>query len=85
MSRSSWKGPYLDKRFFKTKKLHKVWSRQSVIPSSLRGKKIFVYNGKAFKRIFITKNKIGFKFGEFCKTRLFNKKKVKKKIHGSKK
>ena len=64
MSRVKWKGPFLDKVFFKksninTKKLKKVWSRKSTISSNFIGKSVLVYSGKIFRKIFIfNKNKI---------------------------
>lgn len=71
MTRSRWKGPFLGSsvlRIFSLKKT-KIWSRNSVIPHYLIGETIFVYNGKEFKRVLITREKIGFKFGEFSLTR----------------
>lgn len=72
MSRSKWKGPFLDKIFLKTlvlkKPWFKVWSRRSVLTSNLIGKKVFIHNGQIFKSIIITREKVGFKFGEFSLT-----------------
>lgn len=83
MSRSIWKGPFLDKFLLKhrVKKLPKIiWSRRSVIPFIYLNKQVSIYNGKIFKRIFITREKIGFKFGMFVFTRKYSKsKKLKKK------
>jgi ribosomal protein S19 len=50
-------------------KYPKIWSRSSVIPETLLGEITLVHNGKEFKRITITRDKIGFKFGEFSFTR----------------
>jgi ribosomal protein S19 len=69
MTRSIWKNLFVDKCLLKEKKKNKVWSRRSSIPESLIGQKIFVYNGKEFKKIWITREKVGFKLGEFCFTR----------------
>jgi small subunit ribosomal protein S19 len=73
MSRSKWKGPYIHFKFLKKKilenKLIKVWSRDSVILSTFINYKFLIYNGKIFKNFFITREKIGYKFGEFCTTR----------------
>lgn len=77
MSRSSWKGFYVSKSVLKNKN-KKIWSRNSTIPFSYLNKKIFVYNGKEFKSLFITEEKIGFKFGEFIFTRTKGLKKNKK-------
>ena len=84
MSRTIWKGSFLEKCLLKkktcVKKVVKVWSRRSVIPSFFVGKTISVHNGKIFKKIYITRELVGYKFGEFCPTRLFtSKKKVKLK------
>jgi ribosomal protein S19 len=43
-----------------------------------------VHNGKEFKKIFITREKIGFKFGEFSFTKKYTKK-IKKSINIKKK
>jgi small subunit ribosomal protein S19 len=83
MSRSKWKGAFckLNSLKFKVKKNLKIWSRSSSIPFFLLGKIVFVYNGKDFKKIFITREKIGYKFGEFSFTRKLGlRKKIKKSI-----
>jgi|SaaInl8_135m_RNA_FD_contig_41_1469312_length_467_multi_4_in_0_out_0_2 small subunit ribosomal protein S19 len=75
MGRASWKGSFVEK--FALNKLNvksnsnyfNIWSRRSIIPSNFISKKIFVYTGNRFKPVFITRDKIGFKFGEFCMTR----------------
>ena len=46
-------------------------------------KTVFVHTGQVFKKILITREKVGFKFGEFVFTR--TKPKHKKKVNGSKK
>ena len=72
MSRSKWKGPYIDSNIFKeNKKNRKIWARSSTIPGFLVGENVLVYNGREFKRILITRDKVGFKFGEFSFTRKF--------------
>ena len=82
MSRSKWKGPYIDSCITKQEKVNqKIWSRASTIPFFLIGTIVSVYNGRDFKRIIITRKRIGFKFGEFSLTRKF---KIKKKITKSK-
>jgi ribosomal protein S19 len=75
MGRAIWKGSFVDK--FALNKLNvksssnyfNIWTRRSVISSNFISKKIFVYTGNRFKPVFITREKIGFKFGEFCITR----------------
>lgn len=80
MSRSNWKGPFLASALLKNKS-SKIWSRSSVIPSSLIGETVYIHNGKEFKRVFITREKIGFKFGDFSLSRkiLLKTKSIKKK------
>ena len=80
MSRSSWKGPFIDSFLLKKDltKIKKIWSRRSIITSTIIGKNILIYNGKVFKKIFITREKVGYKFGEFCSTRIYNSKFQKK-------
>eukprot|EP01038_Epipyxis_sp_PR26KG_P013677 gene13677-18353_t len=58
-------GFYLKKK----KRYDKVWTRRSVIPSSLVGKSVSVHYGNGFKKITITREKVGFKFGSFSYTR----------------
>ena len=78
MSRSKWKGNFIDQAVLKTKdnskKQLKLWSRRSVIPSFLIGSTVLIYNGKEFKKVVITREKVGFKFGEFCATRRYKSK-----------
>ena len=86
MSRSIWKGFYITKNLLKknkkTKKnFFKLWSRNSAIPSFLLGKTVLVHNGKQFNKVFITREKIGYKFGDFSLTR----KCFKKTLLGNKK
>jgi small subunit ribosomal protein S19 len=70
MTRSRWKGPFTETCIFKIeKKEKKIWSRCSTIPNFLVGETVSVHNGHEFKRIHITREKVGFKFGEFSFTR----------------
>lgn len=86
MSRSKWKGPYiqedlLKKVFGKKQKEHVITkSRSSVIVPSFVGISFKVYNGKVFYPLKVTDKMIGHKFGEFSPTRKqfsFKKKKQK--------
>ena len=87
MGRAKWKGSFISNRLLY--KLNKntvfIWSRRSVILNNFISKKFFVYTGKIFKPVFITREKVGFKYGEFSMTKKFqflkkvNKKKIKKK------
>ena len=81
MSRVKWKGPFLANFFFKKKikNYKKIWSRTSMIPSFLIGQTVLVYSGQKFRKVYISREKVGFKFGEFCFTRV-----MKKKIHNKK-
>lgn len=71
MTRSKWKSSFLNRSVLKNShsKKTKIWSRSSVIPSFLVGKTVDIHNGKEFKRVFISREKVGFKFGEFSLTR----------------
>jgi len=83
MTRSIWKGPFLDPLFLKPnfinnltgpKLTNKIWSRSSTIPAFLVGQTVLVHNGKEFKTLAVTREKIGFKFGAFVLTRTFTNK-----------
>ena len=75
MSRSKWKGPYLNKNglknLIKFKESHSktMISRNTVILPKFVNKTFEVYNGKKLNEIFITENMIGHKFGEFSPTK----------------
>ncbi len=85
MTRSAWKGTFITKCFFKTKYKKKIWCRNSSIPPKLIGQIVSVHNGQKFKNIFITKEKVGFKFGEFVFTRKYTQKyKLKQKKSATK-
>ena len=60
----------------------KVWSRRSHIPSFLIGKCVFVHTGKDFKKYWVKKEKIQYKFGQFARSKkiaVFKPKAKKKK------
>lgn len=89
MSRSKWKKFFIHPSILKIgkalkdklwMKLPKIWCRSSTIPSILIGKRVLVHDGKEFHRIEITKQKVGYKFGEFSRTRKLPTKKSKVKI-----
>lgn len=79
MSRSSKKGPYLDKKLIeKVKKLKpgektiiKTWSRDCSISPEMVGFTFGVHNGKTHVPVFITEDMVGHKLGEFALTRKF--------------
>ena len=70
MTRSIWKGPFIDNSIrFNTKKEKKVWSRRSVVLPFMVGLKLEIHNGKKFIPVFIKKEMIGHKLGEFSVTK----------------
>ena len=80
MSRSLKKGPYihfkLEKRVMENvesgkKAVIKTWSRASMISPDFVGQTIAVYNGKTFVPVYVNKNMVGHKLGEFSPTRVF--------------
>lgn len=83
MSRSKWKGNFIDKSVLNLEKKSnsyiKIRSRASVIPEFLVGKTVYVYNGKDYKKLQVTRECIGYKFGDFSFTRKFTSKFVNKK------
>lgn len=80
MTRSVWKGPFVDGYLLqKAEKAHasgrhdiiKIWSRRSTILPQFVGLTFGVYNGNKFLPVSVTENMIGHKFGEFALTRTF--------------
>lgn len=69
MSRSKWKGPYLTNSLLKSSLDTCTISRNSIIPASCLGKFINIYTGNEYKKVFISKEKIGLKFGSFAYSR----------------
>ena len=49
----------------------RIYSRQSTILPMFIGTNFEVHNGKAFKKILILDSMVGYKFGNFVKTRFF--------------
>lgn len=84
MKRAIWKGFFTkpENYFNKTsKELQEISRNSSIIPIFIN-KTFKIHNGKTFKEITVTKEMLGHKFGEFCRTRVefeFKKKKRKKK------
>lgn len=80
MSRSIWKGPYVDPSCL-INKSNKIWSRRSIILPQWVGKTFGIHNGKSFLNVVVTEQMIGHKFGEFASTRkkAVHKQKNKKK------
>jgi small subunit ribosomal protein S19 len=92
MSRSIWKGPFVDGYLLsKSDKVRasgrheviKMWSRRSTILPQFVGLTFGVYNGKKHVPVMVNEEMVGHKFGEFSPTRTFSghgsDKKVKKK------
>jgi len=80
MSRSTKKGPYIDKNLVKKidniissgkKKQIKTWARNSTIPPEFVGQTFEVHNGKNFINVFVTESMVGHKLGEFAPTRTY--------------
>ena len=80
MSRSVWKGPFVDGYLLKKAEaarnsgrheIIKTWSRRSTILPQFVGLTFGVYNGNKFLPVAVTENMIGHKFGEFAPTRTF--------------
>lgn len=61
MKRSFRKGPYINNK--------KTITKNSLITSLFINKTVVIYIGNTFEKVLITKEMIGFKFGEFIKTR----------------
>jgi small subunit ribosomal protein S19 len=81
MSRSVWKGPFVDGYLLKKAEaarssgrhdVIKIWSRRSTILPQFVGLTFGVYNGHKFMPVIVTENMIGHKFGEFSPTRNFH-------------
>lgn len=79
MSRSSKKGPYVDKNLLKKVagglgdkgKPVKTWARNSQIPPEFVGKYFKIHNGRTFVEVFIEEDMVGHRLGEFVPTRTF--------------
>ncbi len=79
MSRSLYKGPYVDERLLKKisgKKpdevsLIKTWARNSVISPEMVGFTFGVHNGKEHTEVLILEEMVGHKLGEFSPTKKF--------------
>ncbi|GAQ24690.1 MULTISPECIES: 30S ribosomal protein S19 [Tepidanaerobacter] len=80
MSRSTKKGPFVDKKLLdkiiemnhkREKKVIKTWSRASTIFPEMVGHTIAVHDGKRHVPVYITEDMVGHKLGEFAPTRTF--------------
>lgn len=80
MSRSVWKGPFVDGYLLKKSEVAreagrndviKTWSRRSTILPQFVGLTYGVYNGIKFIPVLVTENMVGHRFGEFSPTRQY--------------
>ena len=81
MSRSVWKGPFVDPSLIKKVEKQrkegastpiKTWSRKSTIIPEFIGISFLIHNGKKFIPIKISDEMVGHKLGEFSPTRQFS-------------
>lgn len=79
MSRSLYKGPYVDENLLKKvagKKPQgsatiKTWARRSQISPEMVGFTFAVHNGKIFNDVFVSEEMVGHRLGEFSPTTKF--------------
>jgi small subunit ribosomal protein S19 len=80
MTRSVWKGPFVDGYLLKKaetsrssgrREMIKIWSRRSTILPQFVGLTFGVYNGQKHIPVMVTEEMVGHKFGEFSPTRQF--------------
>jgi small subunit ribosomal protein S19 len=80
MSRSTKKGPYIDKNLqekvaklnqSRDKKVIRTWARASTIFPEMVGHTIAVHDGRKHVPVYISENMVGHKLGEFAPTRYF--------------
>jgi|TARA_B100000686_G_scaffold333078_1_gene398604 small subunit ribosomal protein S19 len=80
MTRSVWKGPFVDRYLLKKvdaandsgrNDVIKTWSRRSTILPQMVGRTFGVYNGNKFIPVLVTEDMVGQKFGEFAPTRTY--------------
>ena len=80
MTRSVWKGPFVDGYLLKKaeatrssgrKEVIKTWARACTIVPEFVGHTFMVHNGKLHIKVFVTEDMVGHKLGEFAPTRTF--------------
>ena len=80
MSRSVWKGPFVDAHVLKKAEVAreggrndviKIWSRRSTVLPQFVGLTFGVHNGQKHIPVLVTENMVGHKFGEFAPTRTY--------------
>ena len=81
MTRSIWKGPFVDGYMLKKAEkalasgrsdVVKIWSRRSTILPQFVGLVFGVYNGQKHVPVSVNEEMVGHKFGEFSPTRTFH-------------
>jgi small subunit ribosomal protein S19 len=81
VSRSIWKGPFVDGYLLKKAEaarsagsaaIIKMWSRRSTILPQFVGLTFGVHNGQKHIPVLVTEDMVGHKFGEFAPTRTFH-------------
>ena len=81
MTRSVWKGPFVDGYLLKKaeaaqgsgrKDVIKTWSRRSTIMPQFVGLTFGVHNGQKHVPVLISEDMVGHKLGEFAPTRTFH-------------
>ncbi len=79
MTRSVWKGPFVDGYLLKKaaampvgrKDVIKTWSRRSTIMPDFVGLTFGVHNGHKHVPVLVSEDMVGMKLGEFAPTRTF--------------
>ena len=80
MTRSVWKGPFVDGYLLRKAEaarssgrheMIKIWSRRSTILPQFVGLNFGVYNGQKHIPVLVNEELVGHKFGEFAPTRMF--------------
>jgi len=80
MTRSVWKGPFVDGYLLKKAdaarsaaraEVIKIWSRRSTILPNFVGLTFGVYNGQKHIPVAVSEEMVGHKFGEFAPTRTY--------------
>ncbi len=81
MTRSVWKGPFVDGYLLKKAEAAlesgknsaiQTWSRRSTILPQFVGLTFGVYNGKKHVPVIVKEDMVGHKFGEFSPTRTYH-------------
>ncbi len=80
MTRSVWKGPFVDGYLLKKAEtahasgrndVIRIWSRRSTILPQFVGLTFGIHNGRRHIPVLVTEDMVGHKFGEFAPTRTY--------------